>query len=74
MKSSCSELNANRGGGTMPAFLATVILSVLVLGAVGADYFAPTSDTPAQQIARASRKWCPPNPSMIRDPVPPAVF
>jgi hypothetical protein len=52
----------------MPAVLVTIILSVLVLGGVWTDYFAPTLETAAQQSARASRKWCPPNPSTIQDP------
>ena len=53
----------------MPAVLVMVILSGLTLGTVGADYFKfravlePASETPAQQSARASRKWCPPNSS-----------
>jgi hypothetical protein len=38
-----------------------VILSALMLGAVSAEVFDPTEETPAQEIARASRKWCPPS-------------
>jgi hypothetical protein len=37
-----------------------VILSALMLGAVGAEVFEPTEEIPAQEIARASGKWCPP--------------
>ena len=44
----------------MPAVLMMVILSALMLGAVGAEVFDPTEEIPAQEIARASRKWCPP--------------
>jgi len=44
----------------MPAVLMMVILSALMLGAVGAKVFDPTEEIPAQEIARASRKWCPP--------------
>jgi hypothetical protein len=46
-------------------FVVAILLGV-ILGAVGADYFAPTPKMPEQQIARANRKWCPPNPSTIQ--------
>jgi hypothetical protein len=57
--------NANRGGGTMPTVLVIVIQLGLMLGAVEADCFKfraveSTSETPAQQSAQASQKWCPP--------------
>jgi len=64
----------NRGYETMPAVLVMAVLSGLALdavglalGAVATAYFEPIPETtPAQQLARASRKWCPPNSSMIQ--------
>jgi hypothetical protein len=52
----------------MGAVLALAVSIGLTLGIVGAEYFEPTL-TPAQQGARASRKWCPPNFSMIQQEV-----
>ena len=42
----------------MPAVLMMVIFLALMLGAVGAEVFDPTEEIPAQEIARASGKWC----------------
>jgi hypothetical protein len=53
----------------MGAVLALAVSIGLTLGIVGAEYFEPTltpAQQAAQQAARASRKWCPPNFSMIQ--------
>jgi hypothetical protein len=58
----------NRGWLMMPAALVIAVLSGMMVGSVGAGYFQPTPqlETAAQRIARASRKWCPPDSSTIQ--------